>query len=44
MQPQPAQSQKTGTAPFLEIRNVRKSFGGVQALKDVSVTLHAGQI
>lgn len=30
--------------PFLEIRNLRKSFGGVQALKDVSLTLEAGQI
>ena len=32
------------TAPFLEIRNVRKSFGGVRALKDVSLTIEAGKI
>ena len=30
--------------PFLEVRNVRKSFGGVVALKDVSLTIQAGQI
>ena len=30
--------------PFLEVRNVRKSFGGVKALKDVSLTIEAGQI
>lgn len=42
-QPGPAGGQPSA-APFLEIRNVRKSFGGVQALKDVSLTLEAGQI
>ncbi|MBB6485763.1 sugar ABC transporter ATP-binding protein [Rhizobium lusitanum] len=30
--------------PFLEARNVRKSFGGVKALKDVSLVIEAGQI
>lgn len=30
--------------PFLEVRNVRKSFGGVKALKDISLTIEAGQI
>ncbi|WP_283178286.1 sugar ABC transporter ATP-binding protein [Gemmobacter sp. 24YEA27] len=45
MQSQPGQTnQSTGQKPFLEIRNLRKSFGGVQALKDVSLTLEAGQI
>lgn len=35
----------TQTAPpFIEVRNVRKSFGGVKALKDVSLTIEAGQI
>jgi simple sugar transport system ATP-binding protein len=34
----------TATPPFLEIRNVRKSFGGVQALKDVSLTIEAGKV
>ena len=30
--------------PFLEIRNVRKSFGGVKALKEVSLVIEAGHI
>jgi len=30
--------------PFLEARGVRKAYGGVQALKDVSLTLRAGEI
>ncbi len=30
--------------PFLEVRNVKKSFGGVKALKDVSLVIEAGQI
>lgn len=30
--------------PFLEVRNVKKSFGGVRALKDVSLTIESGQI
>ncbi|MGN6447355.1 MAG: ATP-binding cassette domain-containing protein, partial [Brucella intermedia] len=30
--------------PFLEVRNVKKSFGGVKALKDVCLTIEAGQI
>lgn len=42
-QPHPAATRPM-TAPFLEVRNVRKSFGGVQALKDVSLTLRAGEI
>ena len=32
------------TPPFLEIRNVKKSFGGVRALKDVSLVVEAGKI
>lgn len=31
-------------SPFLEVLNVRKSFGGVQALKNVSLKLWAGEI
>ena len=30
--------------PVLEVRNVRKSFGGVVALQDFSLDLHAGEI
>jgi len=30
--------------PFLEVRNVKKSFGGVKALKEVSLIIEAGQI
>ncbi len=30
--------------PFLEVRNVKKSFGGVKALKEVSLVIEAGQI
>ncbi|WP_337268483.1 sugar ABC transporter ATP-binding protein [Oryzifoliimicrobium ureilyticus] len=30
--------------PFLEIRHVSKSFGGVRALKDVSLVIEAGKI
>ncbi|MBB2973100.1 sugar ABC transporter ATP-binding protein [Mesorhizobium sp. RMAD-H1] len=30
--------------PFLDVRNIRKSFGGVRALKDVSLTIESGQI
>lgn len=32
------------SAPFLEILGVRKFFGGVKALRDVSLTLRAGEI
>uniref|UniRef100_UPI003562BBB0 ATP-binding cassette domain-containing protein n=1 Tax=Paracoccus seriniphilus TaxID=184748 RepID=UPI003562BBB0 len=38
----PAHGQDT--APFLEVLNIRKSFGGVQALRDVSLQLRAGEI
>lgn len=37
-------STPVSTPPFLEIRNVRKSFGGVKALKEVSLVIEAGQI
>ena len=33
-----------GAAPLLELVGVSKSFGGVEALRDVSFTLHAGEI
>lgn len=31
-------------APLLQVRNLRKSFGGIEALADVSFTLEAGQM
>ena len=34
----------TTTPPVLELRNIRKSFGGVVALQDFSFDLHAGEI
>jgi simple sugar transport system ATP-binding protein len=30
--------------PRLELRHISKSFGGVQVLRDVSLTLHAGEV
>jgi len=35
---------KTGTTEVLEIKGLSKSFGGLQAVKDVSFTLPAGRI
>ncbi|EYD77218.1 ABC-transport system ATP binding protein [Rubellimicrobium mesophilum DSM 19309] len=34
----------TPTAPLLEIRHLSKSFGAVQALKEVSMTIRAGEV
>ncbi|WP_313624236.1 ABC transporter ATP-binding protein [Achromobacter sp.] len=34
----------TASAPLLQVRNLRKSFGGIDALADVSFTLDAGQM
>jgi ABC-type sugar transport system ATPase subunit len=34
----------TGTAAALEVRHVSKSFGPVQAVRDVSFTVHAGEV
>ena len=31
------------SSPLLEVENVSKRFGGVHALKDVSLTLHSGR-
>jgi simple sugar transport system ATP-binding protein len=30
--------------PILDVRSVSKRFGGVEALKGVSLTLHAGEV
>ncbi len=32
------------TAPLIEVQNVSKYFGGVIALKDISMTVHAGEV
>jgi len=32
------------TAPLLEVRDIVKTYGGVQALKGVSLTLHRGEV
>jgi len=33
-----------GLPPLLQLSNVSKSFGGIAALKDVDMTLQAGEI
>ncbi|MFG1921806.1 ATP-binding cassette domain-containing protein [Cryptosporangium sp. NPDC048952] len=33
-----------GTEPLLELRNISKAFGGVQALKDVSLQIRPGEV
>ncbi len=38
------QPQPTPTPPLLEMRGISKSFPGVQALRDVSLTVHAGEV
>lgn len=43
VQPIPCSGGDTASS-FLEVLNVRKSFGGVQALKNVSLKLRAGEI
>ncbi len=32
------------TSPLVEVRDVSKRFGGIQALADVSLALHAGRV
>ncbi len=34
----------TGTAPVVELRDIRVAFGGVHAVEDVTVDLHAGEV
>ena len=40
----PDQLTPEAESPLLEIRQMSKSFPGVQALKDVDLTLHAGEV
>ena len=35
---------RTPAAPLLEVRHLSKSFGAVQALKDVSMSIGAGEV
>jgi branched-chain amino acid transport system ATP-binding protein len=42
--PHPESSSGTAGAPRLELTGIRRRFGGVVALDDVSLTLHAGEI
>jgi ABC-type sugar transport system ATPase subunit len=35
---------RPASAPLLEMRGISKHFGGLQALKDVDLTLHAGEL
>ncbi|PRY25327.1 monosaccharide ABC transporter ATP-binding protein (CUT2 family) [Aliiruegeria haliotis] len=39
----PLDTSDRGT-PLLEMRNMRKSFGGIHAVDDVSIDLHAGEV
>jgi ribose transport system ATP-binding protein len=36
--------EASATPPFLAVSNIRKAYGGVQALKGVSLTLEAGEV
>lgn len=40
----PARSPARADAPVLEMRNISKTFGAIQALKNVSLTVHAGEL
>lgn len=37
-------SEVASSGPLIEIKGVHKSFGGVRAVHDVSLTLHAGEV
>jgi rhamnose transport system ATP-binding protein len=43
-QAQPPASEQRRTTPILEMIHISKSFGGTQALEDVSLQLYSGQI
>ena len=40
----PASTPSTAGQPILDIRSVSKRFGGVEALKGVSLQLHPGDV
>ena len=42
--PIPVDSTLPALAPRLEMRNITKNFGGVRALRDVSLTARAGEV
>src|SRR5437773_6266665 len=35
---------RTGSQPLVEMRNISVAFGGVHAVQDVTVDLHAGEV
>jgi D-xylose transport system ATP-binding protein len=41
---EPTASASGSSAPIVEMRNIHVSFGGVRAVDDVSVDLHAGEV
>ena len=42
--PQPATQPAPPRVPLVEMRNIRVAFGGVHAVEDVTVDLHAGEV
>jgi D-xylose transport system ATP-binding protein len=40
----PAAAIEDGALPLVELRNIRVAFGGVHAVEDVSIDLHAGEV
>jgi D-xylose transport system ATP-binding protein len=42
--PQPASQPAPPRVPLVELRNIRVAFGGVHAVEDVTVDLHAGEV
>src|SRR6266568_8090943 len=43
-EPVPAARPPTDGTPIVEMRHIRVSFGGVHAVDDVSIDLHAGEV
>jgi ABC-type sugar transport system ATPase subunit len=42
--PTPSEQAAGAAVPLLELRNISKSFGAVDALRDVDLTLHSGEV
>ena len=42
--PEPGAAPGTSSAPIVEMRNIHVSFGGVRAVDDVTIDLHAGEV